>query len=200
MRLGIFGGSFDPVHDAHAELARSAQRQVALDEVWFTPSAIQPLKSRGPHATDAQRLAMLELATADEPSWHVCRLEIDRGGVSFTVDTLRAIHAQRSGDELFFLLGADALDDVADWREPAEILRLATLLVARRAGGRAPDLSVLEAALRQGAAFNSPQLIDMPAMDTSSSDIRLRLAAGQSIYGLVPPAVADYIGDHQLYR
>lgn len=200
MRLGIFGGSFDPVHNAHVELARSAQRQVGLDEVWFTPAAVQPLKHRGPHATDDQRLAMLELATADEPRWRICRLEIDRGGMSYTVDTLRAIHAERPGDELYFLLGADALGDVASWREPAEILRLATLLVAHRAGGLAPDVSSVERAMRGDAPCHTPQLVDMPAMDTSSSEIRRRLTTGQSIDGLVPPAVAEYIAEQSLYR
>jgi nicotinate-nucleotide adenylyltransferase len=200
MRLGIFGGSFDPVHGAHVELARSAQREAALDEVWLTPAAIQPLKGRGPHASDAQRLAMLELVAAAEPSWRVCRLEIDRGGASYTVDTLQTIHAQRPGDELFFLLGADTLDDVANWRQPAEILRLATLLVARRAGGAEPDLAALQLLAQRGVTLREPQLVDMPAMDTSSSDIRQRVAAGQSIDGFVPSAVAQYIAAHRLYR
>jgi nicotinate-nucleotide adenylyltransferase len=216
MRLGIFGGSFDPVHNGHAELARSAQRQASLDEVWFTPADVQPLKSHGPHATDAQRLAMLELAMAGESSWHVCTLEIERGGVSYTIDTLRAIRAQRHDDELFFLLGADTLSDVPNWREPAEVLRLATLLVASRAGGPEPNLAVLESLLRRvGTAHQTnddagssggqcppyaPRLIDMPAIDASSSDVRRRLAAGQPIDELVPPVVADYIAAHGLYR
>ena len=89
MRLGIFGGSFDPVHNGHLELARCCQREAALDEVWFMPTAIQPLKHAGPQATNQQRLEMLRLAVEHEPAWRVCTLEIDRGGYSYTVDTLR---------------------------------------------------------------------------------------------------------------
>ncbi len=217
MRLGIFGGSFDPVHNAHLELARAAQRQAALDEVWFTPAAVQPLKHQGPHATDDQRLAMLRLATSAEPTWHICPLEIDRGGMSYTVDTLQQIHADRPADELFFLLGADALDDVAQWRGPDEIVRLATLLVARRADGPAPDFAFLEsvATRRVGTAHQAdqrdagssggrcppykPQAIDMPPMQTSSSEVRRRLAAGATVNDLVPPAVAQYIAQRGLY-
>ena len=200
MRLGIHGGSFDPVHCAHLALARSAQRAAQLDEVWFTPAAVQPLKLGGPHATDDQRLAMLHLATADEPSWRICSSEIDRGGMSYTVDTLRAIHNERPEDELFFILGADALADVANWRDPDEIVRLATLLVARRADGPRPDFSVLTSLLPAGASYHAPRPIDMPSMQTSSSAIRRRLAAGQAIDDLVPPAVAAYIAGHNLYH
>src|SRR5947207_5553979 len=113
MRLGIFGGSFDPVHNAHLALARACQRQATLDEVWFTPTAIQPLKHQGPRATNSQRVEMLRLAIGDEPSWRGCTIEIDRGGFSYTDDTLRQIHEQLPDVDLFFLIGADALQDVS---------------------------------------------------------------------------------------
>src|SRR6476659_1278190 len=143
MRLGIYGGSFDPVHNAHLTIARSCQKQAGLDEVWFTPTAIQPLKHRGPHATNAQRVEMLRLVIADEPSWRVCTLEIDRGGFSYTVDTLRQIHDELPEAELYFPIGGDALRDVPQWKEPCEIFRLATPLVVGRAGRPAPDLNQL---------------------------------------------------------
>src|SRR5688500_3903329 len=148
MRLGIFGGSFDPVHNGHLALARACYAQAALDELWFTPTAIQPLKHRGSHATAAQRVEMLNLAIETELgqpgrtrlNCRVCTLEIDRGGFSYTVETLTQIHEELPEAELFFLMGADALRDVPNWKEPAEIFRLSTPLIVRRAGQLEPDL------------------------------------------------------------
>src|SRR5688572_13442833 len=129
MRLGIFGGSFDPVHNGHLALARACYDQVALDNLWFMPTAIQPLKHRGPQATSTQRIEMLNLAIESEfneqltsskprPNYRVCTLEIDRGGFSYTVDTLTQIHEELPDAELFFMMGADALRDVPNWKEP----------------------------------------------------------------------------------
>lgn len=189
MRLGLFGGSFDPVHNGHLELARCARDQAQLDEVWFIPAAMQPLKPHGPRASAKHRLAMLELALAAEPRFSVSTLELDRGGVSYTVDTLREIHAQFPDAKLFFLMGADALHDLPNWREPAEILRLATPLVVRRPGEQPLDDPVLPA----------HAIIEMPALAISSSEIRRRVAAGESIADLVPAEVADYILRFALY-
>jgi len=197
MRLGIYGGSFDPVHDGHLALARACQRQAALDEVWFTPTAVQPLKQKGPHATDAERVAMLQLAINSEPAWRICKLEIERGGVSYTVDTLRQLHEELPEAVLFFLMGADAVADVPHWREPTETFRLATPLVVRRAGEPDPDL----AALRNVCAANKqPRLIEMPPVAASSTEIRRRAATGEPLDDLVPPAIAAYITFHKLYR
>ena len=197
MRLGIFGGSLDPVHNGHLALAHACQAQAGLDEVWFTPTAVQPLKQSGPHATDAQRLEMLQLAINSEPAWRICRLEIDRGGLSYTVDTLRQLRDELPSAVLFFLLGADALRDVPHWKEPGEIFRLATPLVVGRAGEPEPDLAALAALC---AANKLPKLIQMPAVDASSTEIRRRIAAGEPIHGLVPPPVAAYIAAHDIYR
>jgi nicotinate-nucleotide adenylyltransferase len=220
MRLGIFGGSFDPVHIAHLALARACQKQARLDEIWFTPTAIQPLKHRGPHATSAQRVEMLNLAIEaehrepggfSEPgrghqsprlagprcTWRVCTLEIDRGGYSYTVDTLRQINQELPDAELFFLLGADAVRDVPQWREPAEIFRLATPLIVRRASQPEPNTAALTSLCPDE---HRPMLVEMPAMEVSSSEVRQRVAAGESIDGLVPPAVAAYITEKNLYR
>lgn len=197
MRLGIYGGSFDPVHNGHLALARACQRQAALDEVWFTPTAVQPLKQQGPHATDAERLAMLQLAVNSEPAWRICKLEIERGGVSYTVDTLRQLNEELSEAVLFFLMGADAVADVPHWREPAEIFRLATPLVVRRAGEPEPDLAALKDVC---AANKQPRLIEMPPVATSSTEIRRRAAVGEPLDDMVPASVAAYINAHDFYR
>ncbi len=206
MRLGIFGGSFDPVHYAHLALARACQQHAALDEVWFTPTAVQPLKRDGAHASDAQRLEMLSLAIESEPSepgrprprpsFRICTLEIERGGLSYTVDTLRQIHVEMPEAALFFLMGADVLRDVPQWKSPREIFRLAAPLVVRRAGQADPDLSSLAAMC---AKANQPQLIEMPPIEISSTEIRRRIAAGEPIDSLVPPNVAEYIAAQDLY-
>src|SRR5690606_35968108 len=124
MRLGIYGGSFDPVHNGHLELARSCQKQAALDEVWFMPTAIQPLKRQGPQASAVHRIEMLRLAIESEAShrarlqasgndtWRVCTLEIDRGGYSYTVDTMRQLQTELPEARLFFMIGADATRDI----------------------------------------------------------------------------------------
>jgi nicotinate-nucleotide adenylyltransferase len=197
MRLGIFGGSFDPVHNAHLAIARACQDQLALDEVWFMPTAIQPLKHRGPHASDAERIDMLRLAIGDETRWRVCTLETDRGGRSYTVDTLRRMREELPEVELFFPIGADALPDVPKWKEPREIFRMATPLVVSRAGRPIPDLEPLKSLCTNKT---QPQVIDMRPMDISSSDIRGRIAAGATIDGLMPPQVAEYIRQHGLYK
>jgi nicotinate-nucleotide adenylyltransferase len=207
MNLGIFGGSFDPVHNGHLALARACQAAAALDEVWFTPTAVQPLKRNGPHATDAQRVEMLRLAIQSElqqrdsrqPTARLecCTLEIDRGGFSYSVDTIRQLHEELPGARLFFLIGADAVRDVPRWREPAEIFRHAKPLVVRRAGQPEPDLRTLAELC---PPKNQPQLVEMPSVDVSSTDVRRRVANGEPIDELVPPDVADYIAQNRLYR
>ncbi|QDU54423.1 nicotinate-nucleotide adenylyltransferase [Aeoliella mucimassa] len=200
MRLGLFGGSFDPVHLGHLQLAECCQQQAALDEVWFMPAATQPFKKSGPHATDEHRLAMLELATQAEPTWQVSRIELDRGGVSYTADTLRCVHQLRPDDELFFMLGADSLRDFPTWREPQEILRLATPLVVARAGEPAPDFrALLPVASEQRVAELQASMVDMPAMHMASSTIRERIASGDDVQSMLPAEVWQYIEQQQLY-
>ena len=207
MRLGFFGGSFDPVHNGHIGLARACQQQASLDGVWFTPVAVQPLKHAGPHASNEHRVEMLRLAirfSESEPggppprsSWRVCTLETDRGGLSYSVDTLREIHEQLPEAALFFLVGADTLRDVVGWKEPEQLFRLATPLVVCRPGEEKPNFAALATLCPE---VHKPLLVDMPMIDVSSSEIRRRLAAGESIDDLVPPPVAEYISTHRLYR
>jgi nicotinate-nucleotide adenylyltransferase len=196
MRLGILGGSFDPVHFGHLALARACQRRAGLDAVWFTPAAIQPLKHAGPHASDEQRVEMLGLVIEGQPGWRVCTLEIERGGFSYTVDTLRQLHTEQPNDELFLIVGSDVLAEVPYWKEPGEIFHLATPLVVARAGDQPPDVSIL---LPFCGQKTRPQLVEMEPWDVSSSDIRRRVLAGERIDALVPPAVASYIQTQRVY-
>jgi nicotinate-nucleotide adenylyltransferase len=196
VRLGIFGGSFDPVHNGHLALAHAAQQQAGLDEVWFMPTATQPLKRDGARATNEDRVEMLRLATRDKPNWRVCTIEIDRGGLSYTVDTLRQLGEELPDTAFFFLIGSDALRDVARWKEPRELFRMATPLVVHRAGDPAPDLESLALLCTE---TTQPQRVEMPAMAISSTDIRRRCANGEQLGDLLPPVVADYIEANKIY-
>lgn len=200
-RIGIFGGSFDPVHRGHLLLAECCWQQAGLDRVEFIPTAQQPLKPRGPVASEADRLAMLRLAIADRPEYGVSTIEIDRGGVSYTVETLRALQQAQPGAELFFLMGADSLADFIHWREPATICELATPLVVRRAGSPLPAFEALAplVSAERFAAIRA-QEVEMPATPISSSGIRRLIAERGEWRSLVPERVAEYIEERGLYR
>ena len=200
MRLGIFGGSFDPVHRGHLVLADCCRRQARLGSVWFVPASCQPLKPQGPRASDAHRLAMLQLACASQAAFETSAVEIQRGGLSYTMETLQAIHDEQPEAQLFFLMGADSLCDLPYWHRPADICRLATPLVVRRAGTRGPDFSVLRnlVSAERLAEIRHSQ-VEMPATPISSSEIRKRIAAEEPWEELVSPEVADYMKKHGLY-
>lgn len=201
MRLGIFGGSFDPVHFGHLLLAEACREGCRLDQVLFLPAAVPPHKLTRELASAKQRVEMLELAIAGHESFRVSTLEIDRGGVSYTVETLQTLHLQDPQAELFLLMGADSLRDLITWREPAEILRLALPIVVRRAGAPEPDFTIL-------AALASPERceeirscqVEMPIVELSSTDLRARAAAGRSLRYRTPRAVEKYIETAGLYR
>ena len=201
MRLGIYGGSFDPVHYGHLLLAESAREQCRLDQVWFLPAAVPPHKQQRDLVPAHRRVEMLQLAILGHASFLISTREIDRGGVSFTVDTLAAIQADHPGDELFLLLGADALNDLPGWREPARICSLATPAAVHR-----PDSAPLDYAALGGivgpqrlAEIRAAQ-VEMPLIGYSSTDIRRRAAEGRSIRYRTPRAVEKYIEVHGLYR
>jgi nicotinate-nucleotide adenylyltransferase len=201
MRIGLFGGSFDPLHCGHLTLADSCAEQAALDAVWFVPAAHQPLKPTGPLATDADRLAMLQLAVVDRPQCVVSQLEIERGGVSYTVDTLATVRSQHPEAELFFMMGADSLADLPHWHCPEEICSLATLLVVRRAGAPDPDFNVLLDFVTADRLerFRDHQ-VEMAETPISSSQIRELIATEGDWRKLVPAGVAEYIERENLYR
>jgi nicotinate-nucleotide adenylyltransferase len=197
-RLGILGGTFNPPHRGHVAVARAARDQLGLDRVVLMPAFASPFKSgvRDPGPED--RLAMTVLACRDEDRIGACALEIERRGVSFTVDTLRSIRASHPDAELTFILGADTAATLPSWREPRELLDLAGLAVAARSG--ADREQVVAAVGVLGGDPADVTFLRMPAIDVSASMVRERVAAGQPVADLVGPAVAGYIADHRLYR
>ncbi len=204
-RIGLFGGSFDPVHNGHLTLAKACKASAHLDEVWFIPTTVQPLKPYGPVASNEDRLAMLRLAIEslpqkDQEGFSVSTIEIDRGGTSYTIDTLRTIREQDSTSELFLLMGADTLQDFQKWQEPAEVLKIATPIVVHRAGEPAPDFGVIiEYVSEEQLERFCSCVVEMPPMPISSSTIRERLQKKKPVDGEVPTSVAKYLSENSIY-
>jgi nicotinate-nucleotide adenylyltransferase len=190
--IGIFGGTFDPVHTAHLLLAESAREELALDALIFMPANIPPHKIDGRAITPADcRVEMLRIAIADNPCFSLSTYEIDCRGVSYTVETLKWLRAERPGAELTLLIGGDAARDFGTWRQPEEIARLARLAVWERPGIPLPP-EVLP-----GVGYHT---LSAPLVEISSTDIRERVARGRSIRYRTPRPVIDYINQHGLYR
>jgi len=198
MRVGLLGGTFDPVHYGHLLLAELCREECRLDSVRFLPAGVPPHKMSREISLPASRAAMLDLAVAGNPAFEVDRRELLRRDPCFTVDTLRELRAEMPQTQFVFLLGADSLADFSTWKSPGEILRLADLAVVRRRGEPEPDLTVLG---RLGVADWEQRVTKVvgPAVDFSSSEIRQRVATGRSIRYQVPPAVECYLTVHGLY-
>lgn len=194
MRLGVLGGTFDPVHVGHLLLAEEAREQLGLEQVLFVPAG-QPWRKAERRVSGAEhRLAMLRLATQDNDAFAVSEAEVERLGPSYTGETLAMIRDEYEDAELFFILGEDALADLPNWRDPDRILELAMLAVARRPSESSgnPDLVVI--------APGREVWLSMPTIGISSSDIRERAGKGLSIRYRVPRAVEDYIRKQKLYE
>ena len=199
MRIGIYGGTFDPIHLGHLLLAETCSESARLDRVILIPAGLPPHKQDRELTPGSQRADMLEFAVAGIPEYTVSRLEIERKGPSYTVETLRTMRQDNPGDELFLLMGADSLAEFSTWREPREIAELATLLVVNRGDRQPPALQTLIPIL--GAeAVTRIQVISMPAIDISASELRQRVRLGQSLRWRTPRAVEQYIIEHALYR
>ncbi len=200
-RLGLFGGSFDPVHYGHLLLAECCREQARLDQVIFLPAAAPPHKLDRPLTSSVHRVEMLELAIAGHEHFHVSRYEADRPEVSYTVDTLAYFREENPQAELFLLLGADMFNDLPHWRRAEEVCRLALPVVARRAGAAEVDFSLLAPLVEPERleAIRQHQ-VEMPSIGISSTDLRRRVAAGRSIRYQTPRAVEEYIRSHGLYR
>lgn len=189
-RVGIMGGTFDPIHLGHLVTAEQARADLELDEVVFLPAG-SPWQKDGSTAPE-HRYLMTVLATAENPAFSVSRLELDREGETYTVDTLRAFRAALPGVQLFFVTGADAIVNILTWKDADECLDLAEFVAATRPGH---DLGTLEGTGLRDRVL----LIDVPALAISSTDVRDRFRAGRSVRYLIPRPVEEYARKHGLY-
>ncbi len=192
-RVGVLGGTFDPPHNAHLAVARTALRQFGLSRVVFVPNGIPPQKSVSDGVTSEDRYRMASLATAGRRQFSVSRIEIDRGGPSYTIDTIRAMK-EDCPEGVCFILGADQMLEIETWREPQALLDSVSFIVAPRAG---ISLSFLGRPPYDVASIHA---LDMGEVDLSSTAVRDRVARGESIEAWVPRSVARYIEERGLYR
>jgi len=196
MRLGILGGTFDPPHNGHLLIAHAAKEQLRLDRVLFAVTGIQPLKQDQPVSPADQRADMVELAIAGEADFELSRIDLDRLGPHYTADLLRIASGVYPDAKVWFIMGGDSLVDLLRWRDPHRLIELARLAVLRRPGFE-PDWTALEAALPD--LRERIDWIDAPPIDIAAHDIQRHAREGESIEGLVPPAVAQYIAERGLY-
>jgi len=200
--LGVFGGTFDPIHLAHLAVAQEAAESLGLERVVFIPAGRPPHKPDREITSGEDRFAMVELAIAGNDRFTLDRLELDRQGPSYTVDTLEALHASRIAagvlGDLVLIVSAEAFLGLMSWRSPRRILELARVVVAPRDGYPAAGPDFLAAHLPDLA--DRATFLDSPRLRLSASELRARAAADRSLRYLVPDAVAAYIGDHALYR
>jgi nicotinate-nucleotide adenylyltransferase len=198
-RVGILGGTFSPPHIGHLACAEAALSQLRLDRLLLMPVAMPPHKQAGDDPGPKHRLAMCRLAVAGDERIEVSELEAERGGSSYTVDTLRALHDADPQDELTFVAGGDMAASLPGWRQPEQVLRLARFAVAEREGASREEVEAAVGALSP-AARERVVFFDMPRMDVSSTAVRRSLFEGRPVRDLVPDAVARYIDEHGLYR
>lgn len=198
MKLGVLGGTFDPPHIGHLILAEEARLALGLEQVLFVPAGAPWRKAGQELSAREDRLAMVQLAVADNRHFAVCTLEIEGEGPSYTAETLAALHQQLAADsEIFFILGQDSLADVPNWRQPQRIISLARLAVAARSDWESVQADALE---KEVPGISQRLLwLDMPRIDISATAVRERVRQGLSIRYWVPPAVEEYIRQHGLY-
>jgi nicotinate-nucleotide adenylyltransferase len=196
MRLGLFGGTFDPIHLGHLLLAEQCREACALDRVWFVVAGSPPHKP-GDRTPVAHRLELVRIAVAGHPAFEVSEIETSRPGPHYSVETLQAVQCAQPGDDLFFIIGADSLADLPHWRQPETIARLATIVVVNRAGID-PAASV---PLPDFGPGSNPLLrVTIPPIGIASHDLRGRLAEGRSVRYMVPRGVEAYIEAQGLYH
>jgi nicotinate-nucleotide adenylyltransferase len=197
-KVGVLGGTFDPPHNGHLLIAREALAQLALTQVLFAPTGQPPHKNAAAHTPIEQRLEMVRLAIAPYPQFGLSRVDVDRAGPTYTVDTMRILREQFGERvELFFIMGLDSLANILTWRTPEQLIRLCKFAVFQRPGFAAnlDELNRKIPGLRRRVV-----LLQSSALDIAASDLQERVRAGQSIAHLVPQAVARYITETELYR
>jgi nicotinate-nucleotide adenylyltransferase len=198
MKIGILGGTFDPVHRGHLAIAGEAMARLELAAVYFVPASLTPLKEGNNILPAVHRVEMVRLAIAGNLCFKLSTVEIDRPGISYTVDTIARLKEQFGpGTELFFIIGMDSLAQLPRWKDPSRIIRLCRLVVFPRPGYRIPDLESLEVAIP--GIKERVILLDKPLMDISATEIRERVLSSRSVDDLVPGPVAEYIEKHKLY-
>jgi len=198
-RIGVFGGSFDPVHLGHLTIAQDAVEQLDLNRLIFVPAAVPPHKQGHTLAEGRHRFEMLQLATEGNLSFEVSDMELQRGGVSYTVDTMTQIQAENPGAELFFIVGLDSLAELHLWRNIEQLLEMCTVVPFARGG---EDPARVAEQIQLSSAWKEKlleRLIRIHEIEISASEVRMRLAEGLSIRYLVPPEVEMYIAEHGLY-
>ncbi len=213
MRVGILGGTFNPIHNAHLLIAEAALEQCRLDEVLFLPASIPPHKDIAENVSFDQRLAMTGLAVADNPAFRASDFEAKRPGASFSVETLRQLNAQNPENEYFFIIGLDSFRDITTWKDYRQLFGLANIVVASRPGpGNEDPGSLLPVAIADDFCYDEKSLklrhksghevifIEHTNLDISSTEIRNLISAGQSAEAYVPAPVLDYIEKNGLYR
>lgn len=198
-RIGIFGGSFDPVHIAHLILAECCRESLALDRVLFIPAFISPLKQSSQPVDPKHRIEMLRLAIGGNPSFHLDTRELDRGGVSYTIDTVSALKSDYPAAELFLLMGADSVRDLPRWRSPEALLSLVSIGAISRGGFGAPPWDSIRHLATEERWTQIQNQVDAPELEISSRNLRHRISSRQSIRYQVPAAVEMYIHQHRLY-
>ncbi|MGI6459634.1 MAG: nicotinate-nucleotide adenylyltransferase [Candidatus Hydrogenedentales bacterium] len=190
-RIGVFGGTFDPIHEAHVRIAKAALQQARLDRVLFVVAAHPPHKSRRRlHASAEERLSMVEAALADEPQMEASRVELDREGPSYTAETLEGLQEQNPGAQLFLILGLDSLVELPNWRHPERILAAAHVLAAPRPG-TCPVPESLNGRYT---------LLELEPVEVSSTEVRNRAANREPYEELLPPPVRRYVKKHGTYE
>ena len=205
-RLGVLGGTFDPIHNGHLRAGEAAQAALKLDEIRVVPSHDPPHRPVNPKAGAFHRFALAALAIQGRESWRLSDAELTRSGPSYTAHTLRALHAEGwDPAQIFFIIGSDAFAEIATWYEFPAVLRYANFAVLGRPGGMTPAavlerVDTVRPADPTASGTTGFFTIDAEMPPISSTDIRTRLAAKQSIDDLVPPAVARYIQNHRLYE
>ncbi|HSJ22388.1 MAG TPA: nicotinate-nucleotide adenylyltransferase [Nocardioidaceae bacterium] len=193
-RIGVMGGTFDPIHHGHLVAASEVRAWFDLDEVVFVPTGEPWQKSEREVSGSEDRYLMTVIATASNPRFWVSRVDIERGGPTYTIDTLRDLTDVLADADLYFITGADALMEIFTWRDASELFELAHFVGCTRPGFEM-DLSTLE-----GIPLDKVTIVEIPALAISSTDCRDRVAAGEPVWYLVPDGVVQYIGKHALYR